>query len=954
MKTFTPKLRVTIGLLIVALFSPPITNSFAQHKSLPDKDRHIIEFTPLPGQTPEESFDRESFIMKHRLTSASKLVPRFFAHKEYLSPIVPAFQVSEKIGGAAQTGPWIDRRGNFGYILVWWDTRRIDKEIWGQLLNREGENIGKNLLLIEKVRHLFTESRVRVDANEKGEFVVVWSEGYPHYDRPNIYARRFAADGTPRGNSIAVTQDNRPVNINPDVLLNDDGSFVCVWQRTTASFGESTILAKWFDANSQPTTEPLTVAAAAGANIRVAISGSGKGEAIIALANDDRRDGKMLVEKRDASGNLIWGPVMVNESSGAAFSPAIRVDENGNFIIAWTRYRLFERPSAFDAFVRFFDKNGNPKTSEMRLNDIERVGGYYFNSLALDYLNVGDLFAVWLDNRMGRYEVWGQRLSVDGARKGPNRKLSDSTAASPTLSLIDATGIVAWEDTRRGHPDIFVRKLKFSPDSIFAQAKLVNDDKDDVPQYSPKIAVNQAGEAVIAWRDNRDQFYAPYLQRFRNRGELVGHNERITQTKSMTSGPTVALNNRGDIIIGFSEFCAFASPSIAQILNFHQTIEPAPIGIAGTCDEGASPAEFLLKEDGSFIATWRTYRHFTRPGPKNAWDVFARFFGADGKPSSELIYVNTDTTAGFHLFSDIAGDAQGNFLIAWADPRHGGYSIYAQYFEASGNARGGNLRVSPDTTSVAQVAVAMDATGHAMIAWLGSAGDSNAVWVRRFKSEGQATTVPIRVNRQTPASKGTMVDVAMNHDGRAVVVWDGENGQQWDIFGQRFDAAGKLFGENFRIGLPSNGSTNQIDPQVAIIRDWIYVTWADDRGAEYAGNYDIWATILDFNNPTGIKSSKRQTIAENFTLYPNPFSISSGVPATISYQLPRESEVELKIYDVLGNEIKTLLQRTQPPGDYTLTWDGTTAAGTQVVSGIYFVHLRAWVFEKTRKILVIR
>jgi hypothetical protein len=88
--------------------------------------------------------------------------------------------------------------------------------------------------------------------------------------------------------------------------------------------------------------------------------------------------------------------------------------------------------------------------------------------------------------------------------------------------------------------------------------------------------------------------------------------------------------------------------------------------------------------------------------------------------------------------------------------------------------------------------------------------------------------------------------------------------------------------------------------------------------------------------------------------YPNPFSLSRGAQMAIRYQLPRESDVDLVIHDVLGREIKTLVHHAQPPGDYSVTWDGTTAAGEKVAAGIYFVSLRAWIFERTRKIVVVR
>lgn len=123
-----------------------------------------------------------------------------------------------------------------------------------------------------------------------------------------------------------------------------------------------------------------------------------------------------------------------------------------------------------------------------------------------------------------------------------------------------------------------------------------------------------------------------------------------------------------------------------------------------------------------------------------------------------------------------------------------------------------------------------------------------------------------------------------------------------------------------------------------------------------------WARFIalsnfDLSNLPSSEPPPPPTVPAGYYLspvYPNPFSASGRTQATIRYLLPRESDVELTIYDVLGRQIKTLVNRTQVPGDYTVTWDGTSAAGEKVASGVYFIRLRAWIFEQTRKILVMR
>ncbi len=79
--------------------------------------------------------------------------------------------------------------------------------------------------------------------------------------------------------------------------------------------------------------------------------------------------------------------------------------------------------------------------------------------------------------------------------------------------------------------------------------------------------------------------------------------------------------------------------------------------------------------------------------------------------------------------------------------------------------------------------------------------------------------------------------------------------------------------------------------------------------------------------------------------YPNPFNPVT----TIHYQLPRRSHVVLRIYNTLGQEVATLVNSLEEPGDKSVQWN---AVG--VASGVYFYRLQAGSFVQTRKLVVLR
>jgi hypothetical protein len=102
------------------------------------------------------------------------------------------------------------------------------------------------------------------------------------------------------------------------------------------------------------------------------------------------------------------------------------------------------------------------------------------------------------------------------------------------------------------------------------------------------------------------------------------------------------------------------------------------------------------------------------------------------------------------------------------------------------------------------------------------------------------------------------------------------------------------------------------------------------------------------------QTATAQGAPENFVLeqnFPNPFNPETA----IRFGLPQTSVVTIKIFDLAGHEVTTLLDRVElPAGRHQRVWDGRDAQGRAVVSGIYFCRLAAGSFAKTVKLTVMR
>ena len=92
------------------------------------------------------------------------------------------------------------------------------------------------------------------------------------------------------------------------------------------------------------------------------------------------------------------------------------------------------------------------------------------------------------------------------------------------------------------------------------------------------------------------------------------------------------------------------------------------------------------------------------------------------------------------------------------------------------------------------------------------------------------------------------------------------------------------------------------------------------------------------------------SISPQLTNYPNPFNPTT----TISFSLPNEQKIELTIYNIKGQKVKTLMDCYTSPGEFELIWNGKDDNGKRVCSGVYFYKLRTQNNEIIRKMLLLK
>ncbi len=153
--------------------------------------------------------------------------------------------------------------------------------------------------------------------------------------------------------------------------------------------------------------------------------------------------------------------------------------------------------------------------------------------------------------------------------------------------------------------------------------------------------------------------------------------------------------------------------------------------------------------------------------------------------------------------------------------------------------------------------------------------------------------------------------------------------------------------EGNRIATVPQAITNYEDMDVVGGHTYYYVVTAlyDAGESEPANEVSILVT--------SIVKANSNFIPKNFRLFqntPNPFNPET----TIKYQLPKSSEVSLKIYNLNGKLVKTLVNTKQASGHYSVLWDGKDEYGNFVSSGVYLYSIRTKEFSQIRKMILVR
>ncbi len=265
-----------------------------------------------------------------------------------------------------------------------------------------------------------------------------------------------------------------------------------------------------------------------------------------------------------------------------------------------------------------------------------------------------------------------------------------------------------------------------------------------------------------------------------------------------------------------------------------------------------TPVSVNTAEETPFVFTSVSGNAIRLNDDANDQAIRVKLTAADGTVSLSTTvgtqFQANSVTADQQRDAAVAMSPDGGYILVWESNNQDddGYGIFAQRYDADGNVLGAEFKVNTvfhkHQTDPA-VAVADD--GSFVVVWVSEDQDGNnkGIFGQRFDADGARVGAEFQVNTYFNKAQITP-DVAMDATGRFVVVWasDDQDGDDYGVYGQVFDAAGASLGSEFRVNLTT--ARHQQAPSVAMDQDGDFVVaWQSEIAGD--NKWDILARRFD-------------------------------------------------------------------------------------------------------------
>jgi hypothetical protein len=382
--------------------------------------------------------------------------------------------------------------------------------------------------------------------------------------------------------------------------------------------------------------------------------------------------------------------------------PSVAMDNNGDFVIAWTSYG--QNGTSGEIFARRYGSNGLPLGSEFHVNT-STVNNERYPVVVMD--SDGDFVITWnsILTNFSNAEVFAQRYDKNGVPQGTEFQVNTYTTAiqwEPAAAM-DNNGdfIITW--TSNG-PDgqgngVFGQRYDSNgaPQGIEFQVNTFT----RFNEQSSKVAMDSAGDFVVAWSSYGHQYEGDpdgvYAQRYNSSGIRQGSEFQINlYTTFGQNNPSIAMDDIGNFVVAWQSYLQDGRAHGIFAKRYDSSgNSPGSEFQVNTYTLGSQNfANIAMDSDGDFVISWQSGYSNNNDQDGSQSGIFAQRYDSSGNPQGTEFLVNTSYTTGYQLYNSAAMDSSGNFVVTWDS----GYSssnnqdgdkmgIFAQRYNSSGAAQ---------------------------------------------------------------------------------------------------------------------------------------------------------------------------------------------------------------------------------------------------------------------------
>lgn len=822
-----------------------------------------------------------------------------------------------------------DSSGNFA--VAWFDERNgVMFDLYVQFFNSRGERLGGNILVNDTTitAGVNTHAAPIISLNNKGECVVLWK-----MNDKTWYAQGFKDFGQKNGGIISCVADNYDVR-NPSVAFNDDGAFLLVYD-WFMDIGQSEMLQGRLFRPGESGYREITF---------------NMGEYDRCWFNDYRQFDRVIVNKKN-NYVVVWAgwygnmkKVYMQEfsSSGLASGKAFLVSDvplgnylsfasvreaGGKYLVVWGLENDHSSKETIQG--RIIGQDLTYGTQLLNLMDRKSLSSLY-PFVCTDGKKEFMVGAVNRDAYTSEY----LKVSPDGSFSADTTVLLDSSYSqafpfAASVGLMKEDGFSAVLLCGKGKSTELLFKNYGLQANPSGQSIKVNLDEGSNDQAYPYITHNNFGDALVAWTDmpgtnwiNNDD---NYLQVFDANAVDIGENIRADSDNF----DQLHLHATGALSDG-SFLSLYAGPGDGSGAMYIQKI--------GRNGEKMGVLKKLWDEKPYSIGSgFHSPNYYLNVG-RNDEIMICRYAASDDSGSADfwkfdkdynLIYSKRNFLPGYSKVNAretrFALDEYNNILAVMNGRTNTGPpgEIYAQTFDSEGNATTGLMTIVSSGELKGSVNI-WNAAFSGSNSFLITVTDNECTYIKRFYLKDRLYSFTDKY------FYGNYYSVSFFNQ-KALVLYS--NGHE--ILGLYYND-NKHTSKIYNLLTTENNPYRQFNnywADAAVFGDKLFFVYSSNKHG--STGFDIWGRVVKLEDNGFYEEAFLPPVNDDvlYNNYPNPFNPDTK----IAFQVYSPHHVKLAVYDMLGREVKVLVDEEMDRGTYEVNFDATGLS-----SGIYICRMEAF------------